>query len=89
MIEEEAKSGVAELVVIAFEIVAAELVNDDDDHQFGMTVVGGCETVWAGKKNSGEACQNERERNRDAELKRLVIREGSLHSQANPPKWNE
>ena len=40
MIEEDAKSGVAELVMIAIQIVAAELVNHDDDHELGMSVVG-------------------------------------------------
>ncbi len=40
MIEQESKSGVAELVAVALEIVAAELVDDDDDDELGVTVVG-------------------------------------------------
>jgi hypothetical protein len=44
MIEQKPKSGVTELVVVALEIVAAELIDDDDDHKLGMTVVGGTQT---------------------------------------------
>ena len=62
VIEEDAESGIAELIMIAIQIVAAELINHDDDNQLGMSVVGGCKTVWAGEKNSGEACQKERKK---------------------------
>ena len=40
VVEKEAEAGVAELVAIAFEVVAAKLVDDDDDYQLGMSVVG-------------------------------------------------
>ena len=40
MVEEEAEAGVAELVAVAFQVVAAELVDHDDNHQLGSGIVG-------------------------------------------------
>src|SRR5208337_438175 len=42
-IEKHAETSVAELVAIAFQVVAAELVDHDDDHELGAGVVGGRE----------------------------------------------
>src|SRR5262245_3158806 len=39
-IEEQAEATLTELVAITFKVVATELVDDDDDNQAGMTVVG-------------------------------------------------
>ncbi len=44
MIEEEAETSVAELLAVALQIVAAELVNHNNHDQFGMGVVGGGKT---------------------------------------------
>src|SRR4029077_6521467 len=49
MVEEEAEAGVAELVAVALEVVGAELVDDDDYHQFRAGIVGG------GVSRNGEA----------------------------------
>ena len=40
VIEEKAEAGVAELVAVTLQVVAAELVDDDDDYQLGMCIVG-------------------------------------------------
>ena len=40
MVHQQAKAGVAELGAIPLQIVATELVNDNDDDEFGMGVVG-------------------------------------------------
>ena len=40
-VEQQPKSAFAELISIAFQVVAAKLVNHDDDDQLGMRVVGG------------------------------------------------
>ena len=57
MIEEEAETTVAELLAVALQIVAAELVDHNDHDQFGMGVVGGGktgrrQTEGEGKKQS-------------------------------------
>src|SRR5512142_75558 len=39
VIEEETESAFAELVAVALEVVATELVNDDDQNQFRTSVV--------------------------------------------------
>ena len=38
-VEQEAKSAFPKLISVAFQIVAAKLVNDDDDDELGMRVV--------------------------------------------------
>ena len=43
VVEKEAEAGVAELVAVALEIIAAELVDDDHHDQLGMPVVSGGE----------------------------------------------
>ena len=49
VVEEEAEAGVAELVAVAFQVVAAELVDDDDYHQLGMGIVGRG-VSWEGRR---------------------------------------
>ena len=49
-IEEQAETAFAELVAIAFQVVAAKLVDDDDDDQLGMAVVGGRESSGLHRK---------------------------------------
>ncbi len=39
-VKKEPESAIAKLVAITFEIVATELVNDNDDDQFGPAIVG-------------------------------------------------
>ena len=43
MIDQKTKSGVPELVAIALEVVAAELIDHNHDDELGVTVVGGTE----------------------------------------------
>jgi len=43
MIEQKTKSGVPELIVVALEIVTAELIDHNHDDELGVTVVGGTE----------------------------------------------
>ena len=40
VIQKKAEAGIAELVAIALQIVTAELVDHDHDHEFGMAVIG-------------------------------------------------
>ena len=42
-IKKDAETAVAELIAIAFQVVAAELVNHKDNNQLGAGVVGGRE----------------------------------------------
>src|SRR5579862_4800233 len=40
VIEEKPEATLVELIAIAFEVIAAELINHDDDDQLGMSIVG-------------------------------------------------
>jgi hypothetical protein len=40
VIEQQAESTVAELIAVTIKVVAAELVNRDDNYQLGMAIVG-------------------------------------------------
>src|SRR5580700_8346922 len=53
MVEEEAESAFAELVVIALQIVTAKLVDDNHHDELGMGVVSGGEADW-------DRCRNQR-----------------------------
>src|ERR1700674_969033 len=57
-IEKHAEASVTELVAIAFEIVAAELVNHDDHNEFGAGIVSGCECSW--DRNKQQQCHWQR-----------------------------
>ena len=53
MIKQEAKSSVAELVAVAFNIVAAELIDHNDDNELWMAIVGGRNRRF---RNCKESC---------------------------------
>ena len=48
MVEQQPETAFPPLVAIALQIIAAKLVDDDNDHQLGTSVVGGTE-AGAGK----------------------------------------
>jgi hypothetical protein len=41
MIEQQPEATFAKFIAIAFQVVAAELINHNDDNEFGAAVVGG------------------------------------------------
>src|SRR5580658_1308016 len=80
MVEEEAESAFAELIVVAFEIVAAKLVDDNHHDQLGMGVVGGGEAGW---DRSQDADSDERNQKTPAHCHGAgeeSHRESSVHS---------
>ena len=53
MVEQEAEAGVAELVAVTLQVVAAKLVDHDHDDQLGAAVIGRGE-ARTGKKRKEE-----------------------------------
>ena len=41
MVQQKAKACIAELIAIALQVVATELIDDDHHDEFGMAIVGG------------------------------------------------
>ena len=78
-VEQESKSTFAELISKAFQVVAAKLVNDDDDDQLGTRVVGGAKAY---RRDAQQ--QSDRNRAQQESHRRVVY---SLE-QAGPNRLN-
>jgi hypothetical protein len=81
-IEKHAKASVAEFIAIAFEVIPAELINDDDDHELGMTVI---------SRGKTRGSKTEKKQKKEDKLFRGKSggdshREGSLHSERKSAK---
>ena len=79
MVEEKAEAGVAELVAVTLQVVAAELVDDDDYYQLGMRIVGrgGTADRCANQRRLGNAQQ--RGRGARQPIWGTISSRGSLH----------
>ena len=78
VVEQEAKSAFAKLVAIAFQIVAAELVDDNDDHQLRLRVVGRAKTgLWD---------EQRKQKNSSRDSERKFHRGGSVQGAASKAK---
>jgi hypothetical protein len=86
VIEEKTKSGVAELIAIAFEIVSAELIDHDHDYQLGMAVVGRRSSADGQERNRQQGQRKKEENALRGQPFGGFHREGSLHSRIVTPK---
>src|SRR5437870_9967397 len=77
VIKKEAESALAELVAIAFQIVATELIDYDNDDQLGAAIVG---------RRKAQADEREKEKSKGHTAKEEFHRAGSLQCGSYPPK---